>query len=33
LNGADLHFEFRLDALEWRIDRRHVGDAASIVAT
>jgi len=23
LNGADLHFEFLQDALEWRIDHRH----------
>jgi hypothetical protein len=32
LNGADPHFVFRLDALEWRINRRHEGDAHERVA-
>jgi hypothetical protein len=33
LNGADLHFEFRLEAFDWRIDRRHEGDARERVAS
>jgi hypothetical protein len=33
LNGADLHFKFRLEAFDWRIDRRHEGDARERVAS